>query len=105
MEKLFLLNIFDPCKKTPIGIEKKQPLQQTSIFPIRTILHPRPNVITIRDVQNIPKNVCNSTQAKKSMQRHPISMTDVDYDYILDEIERREKIDFERKVSVNSDEE
>ena len=30
-------------------------------------------------------------QAKKSIQRHPISMTDADYDYILDEIERREK--------------
>ena len=32
-------------------------------------------------------------------------MTDTDYDYILDEIERREKIEFERNVSVNSDEE
>ena len=29
-------------------------------------------------------------------------MTDADYDYILDEIECREKIDFERNVSVNS---
>ena len=29
-------------------------------------------------------------QAKKSIQRHPIIMTDADYDYILDEIERRE---------------
>ena len=27
---------------------------------------------------------------KKSIQRHPIVMTDADYDYILDEIERRE---------------
>ena len=32
-------------------------------------------------------------------------MTDADYDYILDEIEHREKIEFERNVSVNSDEE
>ena len=32
-------------------------------------------------------------------------MTDADYDYILDEIERREKIEFERNVSVNSDDE
>ena len=31
-------------------------------------------------------------------------MTDADYDYILDEIERREKIKFERNMSVNSDE-
>ena len=28
---------------------------------------------------------------KKSKQRHPISMTDADYDYTLDEIERCEK--------------
>ena len=32
-------------------------------------------------------------------------MTDADYDYILDEIERREENEFERNVSVNSDEE
>ena len=32
-------------------------------------------------------------------------MTDADYDYILDEIERREKIEFGRNVSVNSDDE
>ena len=32
-------------------------------------------------------------------------MTDADYDYILDEIERREKIEFERNVSVNSGDE
>ena len=32
-------------------------------------------------------------------------MTDDDYDYILDEIERREKIDFESNESGNSEEE
>ena len=32
-------------------------------------------------------------------------MTDADYDSIWDEIERREKNDFERNLSVNSDEE
>ena len=32
-------------------------------------------------------------------------MTDADYDYIMDEIECREKIEFERNVSVDSDEE
>ena len=56
--------------------------------PTRTILHPRLDVIPIRYVQDIPKNVCNRTQAKKSMQGHPIIMTDADYDYILDTIER-----------------
>ena len=32
-------------------------------------------------------------------------MTDAGYNYILDEIERLEKDEFERNVSVNSDEE
>ena len=32
-------------------------------------------------------------------------MTDYYYDYIMDEIERHKKIEFERNVSVNSDEE
>ena len=71
---------------------KQQPMQHTIIFPTRTIIHPRLDVITIRYVQYVTKNVCNRIQAKKSIQRHPINMNDDDYDYILDEIERREKI-------------
>ena len=70
---------------------KQQPLQQTIIFPTRTILHPYIDVITIIYVQDIPKDLCNIIQAKKSIQRHPIIMTDADYDYILNEVERREK--------------
>ena len=70
---------------------KQQPLQHTIVVPTRTILHPRLDVITIRYVQDIPKNVCNRIQAKKSIQINNISMTDADYDYILEEIERREK--------------
>ena len=71
---------------------KQQPLQQTDVVPTCTILHPVLDVITIRYVQDITKNICNRVQAKKSIHRHPISMTDADYDYILDEIERREKL-------------
>ena len=84
---------------------KKQPLKQTIIVPTRTIIDPRLDVITIIYVQDIPMNICNMIQAKKYIQRHTIIMTDSDYDYILDEIERHEKIEFERNVSVNSDEE
>ena len=39
------------------------------------------------------------------MQRHSIIMADTDYDYILDEIERREKKQFDLNVIVNSDDE
>ena len=62
----------------------QQPLQQTIIVPTRTILRPHLDVITIRYFQDIPNNLCNTIQAKKAMHRHPIIMTDADYDYILD---------------------
>ena len=50
-----------------------------------------------------PKTVFNRIQAKIAIQRHPICITDDAYDYILDEIERRDKIVFELNVSGNSD--
>ena len=71
---------------------KQQPLQQAIIAQTLTIIHPHLDVITIIYVQDIPKNVCNIIQSKKAMQRHPIIITDADYDYFLDEIERREKM-------------
>ena len=40
------------------------------------------------DVQDITKSVCNSIQGEKAIQRHPLFLTDYDYDYILDKIER-----------------
>ena len=84
---------------------KQQPLQQTIIVPTHTIIHPNIDVITIIYVHRIPKNLCIRNQAKKSIQIHPIIMTDADYDYILDEIKRHERIEFERNVSVISDDE
>ena len=92
-------------KKNTNWYWKQQPLQQTRIPPKLTILHPRLDVITIRYVQDTPKIFCNRIQAKKSTKRHPIIMTDADYDYIFNEIERRERIEFERNVGGNSDEE
>ena len=57
------------------------------------------------DIQDIPKTVCKNIQAKQFIQRHPIFLTDVDYEYMLDEIERQDKIDLERIVGRNSDKE
>ena len=84
---------------------EQQPLQQTIVIQSLTIIHPRLDVVGIIYFQDIPKNVCNRIQAKKSIQRHPIFLMDADYDYILDEIEHQDKIEFERIVSDNSDEE
>ena len=40
---------------------------------------------------------------KKSISRQPICLTDSDYDYILEEIGHRDKIEFEIYVEVYSD--
>ena len=71
-------------------------------MPTRTILHPRLEVNAVIDFHAIPKSVCNRTQAKQAISRKPICLTDFDYDYILEEIARRDKIDFERDVEVYS---
>ena len=67
-------------------------MKQTIIVPTHTIIHPRLDVIITRYVHDTPTDICNRIEAKKAIQRHSISMTYADYDYILDEIERREKI-------------
>ena len=71
---------------------KKQSLQHTIIVPTRTIIHPCLDIVIIIYLKDIPKNVCNRIQEKKVIQIHTICMTDDDYDYILDKIERREKL-------------
>ena len=69
--------------------------------PTRTILHPLLEVNTITDIHDIHKIVCNGTQ-EKAISIHPICLTDSDYDCILEEILRRDKIEFERDVEVYS---
>ena len=54
---------------------------------------------------NTPLKLFVTGFKKKYIQRHPIDLTDADYDYILDKIEFREKIEFERILSDNSDNE
>ena len=70
------------------------------MVPTRTIIYPRPDVFGMIDVQDIPKYVCNRIQ---DIKRHHICLTDANYDFILDEIERQDKIELERTVSGNSD--
>ena len=40
---------------------------------------------------------------KKAISRQLIRLTDADYDYILEEIGRQDKIEFEREIDVYSD--
>ena len=71
-------------------------------MPTCTILHPQLEVDAITDFHAIPESVCSRTQAKKAISRQPLCLTDSDYDYILEEIFRRDKIEFEREVDVYS---
>ena len=83
----------------------QRPQQYVSTVPTRTILHPRLEVNAIIDIRDILKSVCNRTQAKKYISRHPICLTDYDYNQILEEICCLYKIEFERDVEVHSDDE
>ena len=72
-------------------------------MPTHTILHPQLEDYAITDFHTIPTSVCSRTQAKKAISRQRICLTDADYDYILEEIGRRDKIEFEREVDVYRD--
>ena len=81
----------------------QHPQQHVTTVPTRTIIHPRLEVITVTAFHAIPKSVCTRTQAKKVISRQPIDFTDSDYDYILEEVGRRDKDEFEIYVEVYSD--
>ena len=83
----------------------KQPKHHVITVPTRTIIHPQLEVNAVTYFHAIPTSVCTRTQAKKFISRQLICLTDSEYDYILEEIGRRDKIDFERDVEVYSDEE
>ena len=67
---------------------KEQSLQHNIIVPTHRVIHPCLDVVRITDVKEISRTVCNRTQVRKSIQRHPIFITYSDYDYISNEIER-----------------
>ena len=81
----------------------QQPKHHVITVPTRTILNPQLEVNAVTDFYSIPTSVCTRTQAKKYISRQPICFTDSGYDYILEEIGRRYKIDLKRDVDVYSD--
>ena len=58
----------------------QQPKHHVITVPTRTILHPQLEVNAITDFHAIPTSICSRTQAKKSISRQPICLTDSDYD-------------------------
>ena len=81
----------------------QQPKNHVITVPTCTILHPKLEVNAITDYNAIPTSICSITQAKKTISRQPICLTDADYDYILEEIDQRDKIEYEREIDVYSD--
>ena len=64
----------------------KYPQQHVITVPTCTILHPLLEFNSVADFHDIPKSICNRVKAKKSISRHPICLTDSEYDCILEEI-------------------
>ena len=64
------------------GYWNKQPKNHVITVPTRTILHPQLEVNTVKDFHAIHTSVCTRKQAKKSISKQPICLTDYDYDYI-----------------------
>ena len=94
---LFSMKVYTNCYLN------QQPQQHVITVPTRTILNPLLGVNAVTYSHAIPKCVCNRTQAKKTITRKIICLTDYECDYILEEIGRRYKIEFEIDVEFFSD--
>ena len=47
--------------------------------------------MSVRDVHDITRSICNRNQTKQALKINPIFMTDSDHDYTPKEIKHREK--------------
>ena len=81
----------------------QHPKNHVITVPTRTILHLQVEGDAITDFHAITTSICSRTQAKKAISRQPICLTDADYDYILENIGRQEKIEFEIEVDLYID--
>ena len=68
-----------------------------------TIIHPQLEGDAITDYHSIPTSISSRTQEKKAISRQPIYLIDADYDYRVEEIDQRDKIEYEREIDVYSD--
>ena len=62
----------------------QHPQQHVIKVPTFTIIHPQLEFNAVKYFHEIPTSVCTRTETKKSISRHPICLTDSDYDYILE---------------------
>ena len=64
----------------------QHPQQHVITVPTNTVLHERPELNALTDFHAITRSACNRAQAKQSISRHPICLTDSGYDYILNKL-------------------
>ena len=77
--------------------------QQIITIPIRTIVNPCLDVFTVKDVQYIPRGVCNRNQKLQALHRNPICVTEYYHEYIPGHFLRSDKIEYERNIHVEYD--
>ena len=71
---------------------------QSVILSTCTIVHKFIEVSDIKNVAVINIIICNKKQARQAVHRQPIFISDSEHDYILEKIERRDYIEYERKI-------
>ena len=81
----------------------QHPKHDVITVPTRTIIHPQLEGDAIIDFHAITTSICSRTQAKKAISIQPICLSDYEYDYILEGIDQRDKIEYEREIDVYSD--
>ena len=72
---------------------------------VRTIVHPMLDVVKPNNVTDLPRSLCSRQNASKVLRRKPVLLKEGDHDHILDEIQRRDLIEFEREISNESSDE
>ena len=73
---------------------KKNRTKQIVMIKTHNIVHTCLDVSVIKYVADIPRSTCNK-KPRQSVQRQPICISDAGHDYILDEIERCDNIEYE----------
>ena len=61
--------------------------------------------MAVKYFHDIPKSICSRNHAKQVLQKHTIFLTESDYNYILEEIEHRDRIELEMHLRDDGDEE
>ena len=82
-------------EKTNIYWDQKNQ-QQVIIVSKQTILYPCLDVVAVKYGHGIPIDICNINQSEQDLLIHPIFLTDLDHYYILEVIEYRYKIYYEK---------